>query len=304
MKRKWILPLLIAMIFTFCSVLQVSAQTTYKVQIYSGSQGHFAGDTKVWEQEFEPGDTVDISLSDLGYELDNSKYYVRGFRITGHDNDETTGFQNLNFVADTDVSYEVAYGLKGALVSYTVQYQDENGNTLRSNDKLYGMPGDKPVVAYRYVEGYQPRAYNLAKTLSTDESQNIITFIYDKAAANGGNNNGNNNNGGNNNGNNGNGGNGGRPGPQAPGTAFNPAGTNAPQGAEAGISENAQIGDIETPQASTPQQYQDLDQNGSSTDNSYGSTILIGLAAAMAALLALLVFLIRRRGEEDEEEES
>ena len=34
------------------------------------------------------------------------------------------------------------------------------------------------VVAYQYIEGWQPQAYNLGKTLVADASQNVFDFIY------------------------------------------------------------------------------------------------------------------------------
>ena len=37
---------------------------------------------------------------------------------------------------------------------------------------------DRPVIAYQYIEGYQPQAYNLTKTLSKDPAENVFTFIY------------------------------------------------------------------------------------------------------------------------------
>ncbi|MCI8930475.1 MAG: hypothetical protein HFI00_13665, partial [Lachnospiraceae bacterium] len=45
----------------------------------------------------------------------------------------------------------------------------------------------KPVVAFLYVEGYVPQAYNLTKTLSKNEAENIFTFVYSPAAAGNGN---------------------------------------------------------------------------------------------------------------------
>lgn len=33
------------------------------------------------------------------------------------------------------------------------------------------------MVAYHYIEGYQPQAYNLTKTLSKNEAENVFTFV-------------------------------------------------------------------------------------------------------------------------------
>ena len=35
------------------------------------------------------------------------------------------------------------------------------------------------MVAYHYIEGYQPQAYNLTKTLSKNEAENVFTFVYE-----------------------------------------------------------------------------------------------------------------------------
>ena len=147
-------------------------------------QGHFkSGNTShggtVWSKEYAPGERVEIYLKDtLGFVLDNDKYYVRGLRVTGHDNDENTGIQSLNFTADRDVSYEIAYGIRGSLVSYIVEYVDEDGKEIHESDVYYGMPGDKPVVSYRYVPGYKPMMYTINGVLSEDESKNVFTFVY------------------------------------------------------------------------------------------------------------------------------
>ena len=65
-----------------------------------------------------------------------------------------------------------------AQAAHTLRYLDKAGNELRGSDEYYGMAGDKPVVSYKYIEGYQPNAYNLKKTLSSDESQNVFEFRY------------------------------------------------------------------------------------------------------------------------------
>ena len=64
------------------------------------------------------------------------------------------------------------------MVAYTVQYLDENGNELAPSNTFYGSIGDKPVVAFQYIEGYLPQAYNLTKTLSANEADNVFPFVY------------------------------------------------------------------------------------------------------------------------------
>ena len=177
--------LILTAMLVFIAALSVNANaaTKYTVTVYSGLQGHFTGaDTtyegKVWSREYKPGEIVDIDLDSLGFVPDNDKYYVRGLRITGHDNDKTTGELNLHFTVSADVSYEIAYGMKGSLVPFTISYVDESGRHIRDDDTYYGMPGDKPVAAYRYVNGYRPKVRTLGKTLSEDSSENVFVFEY------------------------------------------------------------------------------------------------------------------------------
>lgn len=37
---------------------------------------------------------------------------------------------------------------------------------------------EMPLIAYQYIDGYQPQAYNLTKTLSEDPVENVFTFVY------------------------------------------------------------------------------------------------------------------------------
>ena len=76
----------------------------------------------------------------------------------------------------------VAYGIQGDMVSYTVNYQDGGGNELAPSRTYYGAVGDKPVIAYQYIEGYRPDAYNLTKTLGKNEADNVFTFTYTQSS--------------------------------------------------------------------------------------------------------------------------
>lgn len=77
-----------------------------------------------------------------------------------------------------DQEYVVAYGIKGDQVAYTINYQDANGNKLADSQTFYGNVGDKPVVAYTYIDGYTPEYRNLTKTLSANAAENVFTFNY------------------------------------------------------------------------------------------------------------------------------
>lgn len=106
---------------------------------------------------------------------EDSKYYVKGVRMGGRDNSTV---DLAYFQVERDEDYVVAYGIRGNLVQYTVYYQDGAGNELYPPQTYYGNVGDRPVVAYLYVEDYQPQAYNLTRTLQEDAGSNVFTFVY------------------------------------------------------------------------------------------------------------------------------
>ena len=183
MKKILSILLVLGLIISKLPSSTVSAKTNYKytVTVYAGNQGSFSGGQKEVSVEVEAGSQVTISMADLGFKVENEKYYAGGFREAGHDNDATTGAVSLSFKVNEDMSYVVAYGVRGEMVKYTVQYVDANGNELLPADEFYGMEGDKPVVAHRYIEGYQPQAYNVTKTLSANEADNVVVFTYTEA---------------------------------------------------------------------------------------------------------------------------
>lgn len=111
---------------------------------------------------------------------DDSKYYVKGVRQSGRDNNSVA---SSSFRVTGDADYVVAYGVKGNMVGYTVNYQDENGRTLAESRRYYGNVGDKPVVAHIYIENYEPQALALTRTLSSNEAENVFTFVYSEREA-------------------------------------------------------------------------------------------------------------------------
>ena len=165
------------------------AGVTYTVTVYSGNSGTFSdGSTVKVIKGLKLGQEVQLDINSDEYKpvLNKDvadKYYARGFKIAGHDNDEISQLQLVDYkhTVDGDASFTVAYGMKGGLVKYTVNYIDENGKTLIPSAEYYGMAGDMPVVSYQYVEGYKPEANNIARTLKKDEAENVFNFVYSKA---------------------------------------------------------------------------------------------------------------------------
>ena len=185
-KLRQILTFVVAFSMMFqCSLLSVFAddEYTYTVTFYAGNQGTFAdGAGKIVMSNLKYGAFVSFDVQKDGVvTLNNSdKYYVKGLRKSGRDNSETDELEASRYSVTVkgDADYVVAYGIKGNQVAYTVNYQDANGKELLASNTYYGNVGDKPVVAYQYVEGYTPQALALTKTLSENSAENVFTFRY------------------------------------------------------------------------------------------------------------------------------
>ena len=152
---------------------------TYKIRVFAGKQGTFTDgllEKDYTGNAFNLDDiTVKPAIAEDGRE--KQKYYVKGIKPSGSDNSDM--LSNPSFVTvDSDMDYVVVYGVRGDMVSYTVNYLDVNGNALAPGRTYEGNIGDKPIVPYLYIGGYMPQAYSLTKTLAADETQNVFTFRY------------------------------------------------------------------------------------------------------------------------------
>lgn len=168
---------------------------TYTVTLFAGNQGTFNGTGGVHviggSAQISGGDAIRITGLRAGdvvvldatagmVDLKNGdKYYIKGVRESGRDNNTVV---DSAFTVTKDAEYVVAYGIQGDMVSYTVNYQDGGGNELAPSRTYYGAVGDKPVIAYQYIEGYRPDAYNLTKTLGKNEADNVFTFTYTQSS--------------------------------------------------------------------------------------------------------------------------
>lgn len=177
-------------IAAFSTVFATQAQAAspeykYTVNIYSGAQGTFNGQEVLTINNVVPGSrvafnqgsvTIDSSAQGTAGLNTGSKYYIRGVKVSGRDNDTT--LNTPSFVVTEDMDLVVCYGLLGENVSYTVRYVDTDNNELLPTETFYGNVGDSPVLAYRYIEGYTPQAYNLTGKLVSDPAKNVYTFTY------------------------------------------------------------------------------------------------------------------------------
>lgn len=321
-------------LLTVCTCALVMAQTglctafaekggnekeyTYTVTLYAGKEGTFAdGSSEVKITGLKTGDVVSFAGQIGGVQLkDSGKYYVKGVRESGKDNNTVSA---PAFTVDSDREYVVAYGIKGDMVSYTVNYQDESGNALRQSEKFYGVVGDKPVVAFQYIDGYQPQAYNLTKTLNSNEADNVFTFTYKKIASGSDTNNGSNgsnsgNGTGTNTDNSGTGTNTGNTGNNGTGAANtnNNGNTGAADNAGTGNATNNTAGNnqtdngqtVESADAETPKEQVDLDDeevpkakiNADQKAKGRPAGVMYALAAiALAAILGIIILIVTFR---------
>lgn len=178
-KRLLVSLLTVAMTIGTASMSVMAAEPyTYTVTLSAGNKGTINGRNKIEKANLSSGSTVTFNLNDI--QVTDDRYYVKGIRLSGRDNDEALAAPAFTINGDAD--YVVAYGIKGNMVAYTVNYQDASGNALAESQTFYGNIGDKPVVAYRYVENYIPDALALTKTLSNNVSENVFTFTYKPGA--------------------------------------------------------------------------------------------------------------------------
>ena len=156
---------------------------TYKVTLSAGNKGTINGQNKIEKSDIAYGSDFSFDNAALyNIQVTDDRYYVKGIRLSGRDNASSEPLDAPAFTVTGDADYVVAYGIKGNMVAYTVNYQDASGKSLAESQTFYGNVGDKPVVAYRYVENYIPDALALTKTLSNNESENVFTFTYKPGA--------------------------------------------------------------------------------------------------------------------------
>ncbi len=202
-RRLFFLFFAISLILLPCGLKCQAAEYSYTITFYPGNHGRFNGVGSISVQSsgseasvevvgqaikvsgLRNGDMVsfDAAMDGAVALEEGSQYYVKGIRLSGRDNNTV---DSSAFRVEGDRDYVVAYGIRGDMVSYVVNYEDEAGNALAPSRNYYGNVGDKPVVAFLYVEGYEPMAYNLTKTLVSNEAENVFTFVYRRVVGSGG----------------------------------------------------------------------------------------------------------------------
>ena len=158
---------------------------TYTVRVLAGNQGYVDGGSIATIPGIKAGSRIYLAQQVEAEPKDDSMYYVKGFRVSGRDNDDGVYANNDStyVTVNEDMDFVVAYGMKGDMVSYKVNFVEyQTGRVLANPVIHYGNMGDKPVVSYEYIQGYRPRYRNITGTLGP-EGTNEWTFEYIKLAA-------------------------------------------------------------------------------------------------------------------------
>ena len=179
--------------------------TTYTITLYSGNQGTFTGgETQRTFTDQVPGEPLSFEGVTLEVPAD-SKYYAKGVRLAGLDNERSDKNRDGENLAGTktpmvayvsgdgtlvgsvpvteDADYVVAYGIMTNRVAFTVNYVDAaDGTELAESQTFFGDIGDVPATAPAYIENYVPHATLIDIVLSEDETKNVITYRYTRLA--------------------------------------------------------------------------------------------------------------------------
>lgn len=163
---------------------------TYTVSVSGGNQGTATINGK---SSITVAAGTELSGATVEVRDVNSKYFVKGLRSTSvnnayirdfvvqpdavHDDLDGTYSMTLPTQAITqNTDYVVAYGIKGDVVSYTVQYM--YGDTMLGSEQFTAQLGDKPAPVAKYFEGYIP--YANQETFTLNSAGQVITFDYYK----------------------------------------------------------------------------------------------------------------------------
>lgn len=165
--------LVLACVFVCLTAVPALAEGyEYTVRIFPGNRGTLPQDPvsyKIPQGEGFTFDSSDVHITD-------NKYCYIGLRLSG--TDTLYGNATVNSVTE-DMDFVVAYGVKADAVTYTLKFVEyETGKELSEAKTYYGRPGDKPVAAYEYIEGYRPLYLAITGTLSENDDDNVWTFEY------------------------------------------------------------------------------------------------------------------------------
>lgn len=167
-KMKWIASLVLALVLMMGIATTASAAGSYTVTVSGGLYN-------TQTLEFKSDGKTAVTIPNMT--PNNDKYYFKGYTLAGRDLPAGTAGHSQAFIPDKDIELVAHYGMKGSMVSYTINFV-EYGTTNKVHDPetYYGNVGDQPVAPYVYVEGFEPQAYNITGTLK--EGTNDWTLYY------------------------------------------------------------------------------------------------------------------------------
>ena len=155
------------------TIAAMADEYDYQVTVDGGLHGTVAGGTDTFNYNDRDDENKWFNPNNYEVTVTDSKYYFKGFHISGQEG-VLTGAMPIT----KDMDFVATYGIKGDMVKYTAEYVDEAGAELAPSRTLYGNVGDEIVVAFVYVEGYEPDNPNITLTLDEDEDNNVATFVY------------------------------------------------------------------------------------------------------------------------------
>ena len=164
LKRMLLALCAVVLALAFVAAPAYADSYEYDVRIFAGNHGTFGGDDVVTLGTYAEGTEITVTrqqVEDMLSMEDGTKYYVKGFRISGQD----TLYSSYTFDVNEDTDLIVAYGVEGAMTSYTIHFVVEATGQELGSATFTGKVGDKPVESYEYFECYRPLYRNITGTL-------------------------------------------------------------------------------------------------------------------------------------------
>ena len=135
-RKIWFIVLSLCLFFSAAPLESGAAQGdsyTYTLTFYAGNQGEFSGigDLSGLSSGYMITSSQDrITISGLSYRdrvsfnavsliklPEDSKYYVKGIRQSGRDNNTVEQVRSNSILVESDRDYVVAYGIKGDMAA-------------------------------------------------------------------------------------------------------------------------------------------------------------------------------------------
>ena len=293
MKRSIFPFILMFVLFAVMSVYPAGAlceDYQYTVTVYAGNNGSFSGASS-YSFRASYGEKAEIDLEKAGFSVTGDRYYVKGLRETGHDDEDllVSGMTPYSFTVTRDISFIVSYAVKGEMVGYTINFVAQDGTAVHPPVSYQGIAGDKVIANFLYVEGYEPPEEMPEMILSGNEAENVFSFVYKPlpvpAAPSSG------------------GGAGGSAEESSAETSQVPAGTGEQSSQEPAPREGSQEGDQNGPQNGSqtgetePQEITEPEVPLAKPGMSRAAKAGIGAASALAVVLSGVFFILKKRRE-------